>query len=131
MSCGGKLRGEPRGVRRVEKDDPVVEPKRAQAPLAAPPLTAPAHGRGQHVSPVALGVGAVAAVAGVGVGVVVGSGGLARGVHGAGVADEDGALLHVVAATAVRGAAVDGVLVVEALAGRVQLDELVAHGERL
>lgn len=59
---------------------------------------------------------------------VVGGRGLAGGVGGARVADEDGALLDAVAATAVGGTAVDGVLVVEAVAGRVQLDELVAHG---
>lgn len=62
-------------------------------------------------------------------GEVVGGGGLVGGVGSAGVADPDGALLDAV--VAIRGAAVDGVLVVEAAAGGVQLNDLVAHDGEL
>lgn len=62
----------------------------------------------------------MAAIAGVRVSRGVLPGGL--GVGAAGVADEDGPLLHIVAGASVAGAPVDGVLVVEAAAGRVELD---------
>ena len=48
-------------------------------------------------------------------------------VHLTGVANQDCAFRDAVAASAIRGTAVDGVLVVEALAGRKELDELIAH----
>ena len=44
---------------------------------------------------------------------------------GAGVSDEDGALLY--GMTAVGGASINGVLVVEAPTRRVELNNLVAH----
>ena len=47
----------------------------------------------------------------------------------ASVAHQDGTLRDVVAGTAVVGTPVHGVLVVEAPAGRVEFDHLVAHGD--
>jgi hypothetical protein len=48
-------------------------------------------------------------------------------VETAGIPDVDVSLLDVVAGAAVGHTAVDGVLVVEAAAGRVEFQELVAH----
>jgi hypothetical protein len=45
----------------------------------------------------------------------------------AGVSDEDLSLLDAVSGAAISDATVNGVLIVEAPASRVQLDELVAH----
>lgn len=77
--------------------------------------------------PVAVARGAVARVR------VAARGGLllvvVRRVVLAGVAHEHGALLHGVALGAVGGAHVDAVLVVEAPADGVALDDEVAHGE--
>lgn len=50
-----------------------------------------------------------------------------RGVVVAGVSDEDGLLLDVVAPGAVGGAHIDAVLVIEAPADRVAFDDEVAH----
>lgn len=47
--------------------------------------------------------------------------------NGTDIADQDGLLLDRVAALAVGGAGVDGVLEVDAFADGVALDELVAH----
>ena len=47
----------------------------------------------------------------------------------ASVAHQDGTLRDVVAGPAVAGTSVHGVLVVEAPAGRVEFDQLVAHGD--
>lgn len=51
----------------------------------------------------------------------------ARRVAGAGIADQDGLLLHGMAALAVGGARIDRVLEVNAFADGVALDDLVAH----
>ena len=45
----------------------------------------------------------------------------------AGIADVNGTLLNAVARTTVRRTAVDGMLIIETPAGRVQLEYLVAH----
>lgn len=55
--------------------------------------------------------------------------GAVAGMCAAGIADVDGALLDVVAWSSVCRAAVNGVLVVEASASRVELNELIAHGD--
>lgn len=52
-----------------------------------------------------------------------------RGVPAAGVAHQDCSPLNAVAWAAVGHATIDGVLVVEAAACRVQLDQLEAHGD--
>lgn len=48
-------------------------------------------------------------------------------VHLTGVPNENCAFCNSVAASSIRGTAIDGVLVVEALAGRKEFDELIAH----
>lgn len=48
-------------------------------------------------------------------------------VQAADITNEDCTRLHAVAGPSIRGASINGVLVVEATACRVQLDQLVAH----
>lgn len=47
----------------------------------------------------------------------------------AGVADQDCLILHTVAGSSISSASVDGVLIIEATAHRVELNQLVAHGD--
>jgi hypothetical protein len=132
----GELRRGPRGGPAAEREqiaDPVAELEAGQG--GRPP-----HGtsyRRQYVSPavavggVPLGVTAGGAIARVRV-AARGGGLLAVGLGGvvlAGVPDEDGLLLDGVAPGAVGGAHIDAVLVVEAAAGGIALDDDVAHGD--
>lgn len=113
----------PRGGGGADEGVPAAEVE-AKEP-ADPPRLPARHGR-QHSS---LGAVArcVAAIARVGVVVPACLLHALDRVDAAGVSDIDDALLHAVAGPSVAHAAVDGMLVVEAAAGRVQLDELVAH----
>lgn len=117
-------RGEARRIGRVEVGDPIVKLEDEQD-REAPRRTA--NYRRQHISPVALGARLAAVVARVGVLVLAGVLRVAARVGAASVADVDGALLDAVAGPSISCTPVNGVLVVEAAAGRVELHELVAH----
>jgi hypothetical protein len=119
-----KQRGEAGRVRRIEIGDPIIQLEDHQ--MRAKPGQA-AHYRRQDVSPVAL-AGAAAVVAWVGIGVVGSILCAAAWVNAASIANIDGTLLNTVARTSVGGTTVNGVLVVEASACRVELNKLITHG---